>query len=419
MNKSIIFFITLILFAGLMMSGCSGEHSHEKDSDHTHETAAVSEIDEENRADEESVHLTILQIQTAGIETGTIQQLPLASSIKVNGYLELPPQNQANVSAVLGGLVQTIYVREGDEVSIGDVLADLVNPKFSELQADFRQTASSIGYLEEDFRRKEQLLAEEVGSRREFQKAKADYESAQAQKQSLQSTLTMLGLDTERILGGEFYETVPLKAPIGGFVRVIETKTGQYAAPNSNLFEIVDNEHIHIDLLVYEKDLHQVKVDQTVLFKYTNQPDDQFYKARIFSVGKAFEDNPRAVRVHAEIEDRQDGLLPGMFVDGRIITGTETTAVLPEDAIVRDGSEYLVFAVHEGKSDEENEHAHEDESGSEEVEFSVVRVNPGITDAGFTEVKFFNPLPQDTRFVIKGAYYLFAEMKKGEGGHEH
>ncbi len=419
MNKSNIFFITLMLSAELMMSGCSGDHSRDQVGDHTHENVAASEIQGENHAEEESVHLTSLQFQTAGIETGTIQQLPLSGSIKVNGYLELPPQNQANVSAVLGGLIQTIYVREGDEVSAGDVLADLVDPKFSELQADFRQTASSIGYLEEDFRRKEQLLADDVGSRREFQKAKADYESALAQKQSLQSILTMLGLDTERILDGEFYETVPLKAPIGGFVHVIKTKTGQYADRNSDLFEIVDNEHIHIDLLVYEKDLHQVKVDQKVLFKYTNQPNDQFYQARIFSIGKAFEDNPRAVRVHAEIEDHQDGLLPGMFVDGKIITGTKTTAVLPEDAIVRDGSEYLVFAVHEGESDEEHGHAHEDESSSGEVGFSVVRVNPGITDAGFTEVKFFEPLSQNTRFVTKGAYYMLAEIKKRKGGHEH
>ncbi len=447
MNKSIIFYITLILAAGLLMSGCSGEQSHDEDSDHSQETLEETHTQEqvheeeadgddeheaggqdddhalddrvEDPAEETSVHLTGLQMQTAGIETGIIRQLPLSNSIKVNGYLELPPQNEANVSAILGGLVQTIYVREGDVVNAGDVLADLIDPKFSELQAEYRGTASSIGYLEEDFRRKEQLLADEVGSRREFQKAKADYESALAQKQSLESTLTVLGLDTERILGGEFYESVPLKAPIGGFVRVIETKTGQYAAPNSDLFEIVDNEHIHIDLLVYERDLHQVKVDQKVLFKYTNQPNDQFYQARIFSVGKAFEDNPRAVRVHAEIEDRQDGLLPGMFVDGRIITSTETTAVLPEDSIVRDGSEYLVYAVHEDESDEELGHAHDEESGAEEVEFSVVRVSPGITDTGFTEVKFFEPLPQNTRFVTKGAYYLLAEMKKGEGGHDH
>ncbi|MEX0780152.1 MAG: efflux RND transporter periplasmic adaptor subunit [Balneolales bacterium] len=417
MNNSITLLLILILGGAQIIGGCSGVYSQDENSNHTQETAATIETQENNHGENESVHLTDRQMQTAGIKTGAIQQLPLSNSIKVNGYLELPPQNKANVSAILGGLVETIYVREGDQVAAGDVLADLADPKFSELQSKYREAASGIAYLEEDFKRKERLLENEVGSQRELQKAKAEYESAVAQKQSLQSTLAMLGLDTEGILDGEFFETVPLKAPISGFVRVVETNTGRYADPNSNLFEIVDNEHIHIDLLVYEKDIHQVKDDQEVLFKYTNQPNDQFYRARIFSVGKAFEDNPRAVRVHAEIEDRQDGLLPGMFVDGRIITSTETTAVLPDEAIVRNGSEYLVFALKDGESDEGHSHAHEGEDV--EMEFSVVQINTGTTDAGYTEVEFFESLPENSQFVTKGAYYLLAEMKKGEGGHDH
>ncbi|MEX0723611.1 MAG: hypothetical protein WD053_07030, partial [Gracilimonas sp.] len=149
------------------------------------------------------------------------------------------------------------------------------------------------------------------------------------------------------------------------------------------------------------------------------------------SVGKAFEDNPRAVRVHAEIEDRGEGLLPGMFVDGRIITQTQTAQVLPEEAIVRDGENYFVFMLpsdednHSHDSDEDHEqseHAdetHDDHAEEEELEFTAVPVRPGIADARFTEVRFFESMPENARFVTKGAYYLLAEMRKGEGGHDH
>ena len=345
--------------------------------------------------------------------------------------MELPPQNQANVSAVLGGLIQKIYVLEGDQVKAGEPLAELADPAFSQIQGEYRKVVSSLDYLEEDFRRKERLLSDEVGSRREFQKAKSDYESAVAERESLESKLQMLGLNPGQILEGNTYETVPLKAPIGGFVRVIEVNTGQYAEPRMDLFEIVDNEHIHIDLLVYEKDIHKVSVDQKVLFRYTNQPSGQFYEARIFSIGKAFEDNPRAVRVHAEIEDRGEGLLPGMFVDGRIITQTQTTQVLPGEAIVRDGENYFVFMLpadendhgHDAEEDhEQSEHADEtqdDHAKEMKLEFTAVLVRQGITNAGFTEVRFFESMPENVRFVTKGAYYLLAEMRKGEGGHEH
>lgn len=436
------YFFALVFTLGLTFLGCSGDHSHDENSDHTHETTAQtdahneseeheheSETDdhsyeeedsssqesdagqEDEHAEEESVHLTGLQIETAGIEFGLLESLPLRETIKTNGFLELPPQNQANVSAVLGGVVKNIHVREGDPIKEGDVLADLVDPRFSEMQAAYRKTARQIGYLEAEYRRKERLANDDIGSQRELQFARSEYESAVADMQSLESKLNMLNLNPEQVLEGEIAESVPLKAPIGGFVRVIETNIGQFADPNEDLFEIVDNEHIHIDLLVYEKDIHNVRVDQEVLFKYTNQPNNQFYRARIFSVGKAFEENPRAVRVHAEIEDRQDGLLPGMFVEGRIVTGTTQSMVLPEEAIIRDGEEYLVFALHEADTPVQSE--------GEEIEFEVIEIRPGTTDSGYTEVRFFESQPEDVRFVTKGAYYLLAEMKKGEGGHEH
>jgi cobalt-zinc-cadmium efflux system membrane fusion protein len=436
------YFFALVFTLGLTFLGCSGDHSHNENSDHTHETTAQtdahneseeheheSETDdhsyeeedsssqesdagqEDEHAEEESVHLTGLQIETAGIEFGLLESLPLRETIKTNGFLELPPQNQANVSAVLGGVVKNIHVREGDPIKEGDVLADLVDPRFSEMQAAYRKTARQIGYLEAEYRRKERLANDDIGSQRELQFARSEYESAVADMQSLESKLNMLNLNPEQVLEGEIAESVPLKAPIGGFVQVIETNIGQFADPNEDLFEIVDNEHIHIDLLVYEKDIHNVRVDQEVLFKYTNQPNNQFYRARIFSVGKAFEENPRAVRVHAEIEDRQDGLLPGMFVEGRIVTGTTQSMVLPEEAIIRDGEEYLVFALHEADTPVQSE--------GEEIEFEVIEIRPGTTDSGYTEVRFFESQPEDVRFVTKGAYYLLAEMKKGEGGHEH
>lgn len=430
--KSIVkYFALVITAAGILLSGCNDDHSHNEEGDHSHdnetqtiEVKHANEEEEDDHAEVGTVHLTQLQLETAGIKIGLLQELPLENSIKVNGYLELPPQNEANVSAFFGGLVKKIYVREGDQVEAGEPLAELTDPAFSQMQADYRKVVNSLDYLEEDYRRKERLLNDEVGSRREFQKAKSDYESAVAEKESQESKLRMLGLNPDQIREGIIVDSVPLKAPIGGFVRVVEIKTGQYAEPWQTLFEIVDNEHIHIDLLVYEKDIHKVSENQKVLFRYTNQPNGQFYEARVFSVGKAFEDNPRAVRVHAEIVEQADGLLPGMFVDGRIIIQTQTSQVLPSEAIVRDGEEYYVFLLppqtddHEA-ADNAHDEAEDNSHGHEELEFIAVPIRPGITDAGFTEVRFFEPLPENVRFVTNGAYYLLAEMRKGEGGHDH
>ena len=75
-----------------------------------------------------------------------------------------------------------------------------------------------------------------------------------------------------------------------------------YTLAENNLFTIIDNDHIHIDLRVYEKDIQRVEIGQEVDFSITSRKDS-LYRGRIFSVGKSFEDDPKAVLVHAEIDN--------------------------------------------------------------------------------------------------------------------
>ena len=48
-------------------------------------------------------------------------------------------------------------------------------------------------------------------------------------------------------------EQVPLRSPIEGYVQKVEIKTGQYVEPQTELFEIVNTEHVHADFMVFEK----------------------------------------------------------------------------------------------------------------------------------------------------------------------
>src|SRR5690625_1885225 len=125
-----------------------------------------------------AAHLPRLQLETAGIETTALQQLPLRDVIKVNVYLSVPPDNRAEVSPIIGGIVQ--------------------------------------------------------------------------------ARLRLLGLDAHRILQGEMYETIPVSSPIDGFVEHVSVVSGQYTDATSTLFEILDNSHIHAELMVYERDVHKV-----------------------------------------------------------------------------------------------------------------------------------------------------------------
>src|SRR5690625_128363 len=303
----------------LLLVGCFGDAADEgKDN-----ASRVQASEEESGSNNDSVvHLTRLQLETAGIETTSLQQLPLRDVIKVNVYLSVPPDNRAEVSPIIGGIVQ--------------------------------------------------------------------------------ARLRLLGLDARRILQGEMYETIPVSAPIDGFVEHVSVVSGRYTDATSTLFEILDNSHIHAELMVYERDVHKVDPGQEVLFRYTHQNGHELYVGRIFSIGKVFEENPRGVHVHAEIDQPSDDLLPGMYIDGRIVTDSDRRPALPDDAVLRNENGHLVFIELPPQGDE---------TGEMSV-FRAISVRQGISDHGYTEVHFFEPLPETARFVTNGAFYLLTEPHK-------
>lgn len=418
--------IAAIVFAGLFY-GCSDKRQKD-DRGHGHA--------EEQEQPQDIVHLVQQQMDVMNIELGTFQELDLTSTIKTNGQLELPPQNKASVSAILGGLVKSIRVIEGDYVRRGQTLAELEHPEFVELQEEYHAAHIRLAYLEKEYERKKTLFAGEISSAESFQKAEADYKETTGAVNALKAKLAMLDIEAAAVERGDIQTTVAIKAPINGFVRMVEVNIGAYVDPEREMFEIIDNEHIHIDLTVYEKDIYKVRKDQKVMFSLISHPDS-VYEGRIFALGKAFENDPKAVLVHAEIENDAGELLPGQFVDARIVTEAQTVTALPNDAIVMDGGLHYIFVktlleTTTGADDHSHDHESDDhghdhtgaasdahDDHSDEHIFKKIEVNIGAQDIGFTEATPVEQLPDNAEIVIKGAYYLLAELKKGAGGGAH
>src|SRR5690606_35137633 len=108
---------------------------------------------------------------------------------EANGQLEVPPQNEASVTAILGANIVSITVIEGDDVKKGQVLAYLSHPNLTRLQSDYLEAYSSLQFLEQEFQRQQRLYEEEVGSGKTFQQAQADYHAKQAMVKSYASQL--------------------------------------------------------------------------------------------------------------------------------------------------------------------------------------------------------------------------------------
>jgi cobalt-zinc-cadmium efflux system membrane fusion protein len=351
--------------------------------------------------------LSELQFNSLDIKVDTLPTRPLSGVVEANGQLEVPPQHEATVTAILGANVTSIKVIEGDRVKKGQVLAYLSHPNLTRLQTDYIQAYQQLQFLEQENQRQQRLYEEEVSSGKTYQQARADYQSMRGQVKGYEAQLRQLGLRVNKLQAGDIYEYVPAVSPIDGYVEKVMIQIGQYVDPQTEMFALVNTEHVHADLMVFEKDVYKVKEGQQVIFTVASVPGNTL-SAEIYSVGKQFEQNPKAVHVHAEIEKKEDFLIPGMYINGKIHTESESVKALPEEAIIEEAGKPYIFIAE----------THE-EDGQTEWAFTPVEIRTGTTDEGWVEINLLEPLPEGTQVAWNNAYYLIAEMQKSQTSHGH
>ena len=95
-----------------------------------------------------------------------------------------------------------------------------------------------------------------------------------------------------------------------------------------------------------------------------------------------------------------------MYVSASIDVGSQTMPAVPVDAIVKsDGKNYIFVLVEEGNK-------------AEVMHFQKVEVVTGITDLGYIEIKPLEEIKQNSKIVIKGAFYILSKSQ-GASEEEH
>ncbi|WP_306350225.1 efflux RND transporter periplasmic adaptor subunit [Flavobacterium sp. '19STA2R22 D10 B1'] len=382
---------------------------HVEGDGHDHGEKKESVAKEESVAHKE-VSLNEAQYKAAEVAIGGFEMKNLSEVINANGYTKLPPQNQADVSVYMAGIVKSINVIEGEFVKKGQTLGTIESLEFTQLQEAYITAKSNLEYLTLEFNRQKILSDENVNARKIFEKTKSDFQIEKARLNSLQKQLSILNINNV----DKVVSTIPVLAPISGYITEINIKLGSNAVPGTPIFNIVDNTKMHVDLLVYEKDLQKVKPGQTIQFVLTNQ-DNTEIKGKVFSVGKAFENETKSVAVHADIINDKQILIPGMYVNALIDIGTNKVPALPIESVIKaDGREFIFIL------EEENDDEHADEKGKEKsFHFERIEVKSGTSQLGYVQVTPLQKLEPNAKIVLKGAYYLQSHLLKSEGGGGH
>lgn len=298
---------------------------------------AIIETPEDN-----IISVSEAQFNEYGMKLGYASTDQVNKSIDAVGYIEVPKENKAEIRSYIGGYLHSSPLLPGDYVNKGQFLISLKNLEYIQLQQDYLKAEEELTYLEEVYKRKKTLSEENITSINSRQQAESEYKSALVNVAGLRKKLQLISIDTDKLSADNITSTIYLYAPISGYLTQVNAIQGMFAEPTDVIFEIINTDHLHVKLKVYENDILKIKKGDKIHFQIP-ETEDNYYTGEVFLVGKNIEEEDRTVLVHCHIDEKAIPVIAGMFVEAKIIVGIEERFCLPASAFIREENNYYVF----------------------------------------------------------------------------
>ena len=375
--------LQIIIAALIVLSNIACKNAGEQ-KDTKQQTAASKNVPENT----DVVSLTTDQIKNAGIVTGTVEDKEMHSTLKVSGVVEVPPANIVSISVPLGGYVKRTDLIPGQKISKGMILATLEDQQYIQLQQDYLTAKSRLQYLEADYARQKGLNETKATSDKIFQQAQSDFNSQKILMKSLAEKLRLIGINPEMLNENNISRSIQLYSPINGHVTSVNVNIGKYVSPTDVLFELINPDDLHLTLTVFENNASRISVGQKIICSTNAKPDVQ-YAATVHFITPYIGDE-RSTEVHCDFDKRNNGLLPGTFINATIELNNAKVTAVPEDAVVKWENKNYVFTA-------ENNN-----------QFKMLAVETGGSDNGYIEIK--SSLPSG-KIVTRNAYTILMKMK--------
>ncbi|MGE5424404.1 MAG: efflux RND transporter periplasmic adaptor subunit [Syntrophothermus sp.] len=339
------------------------------------------------------------QVKLAGIELGQIGMQSLSGTMKVNGVVTVSPQNAGTVCAPMGGFVKATSLLPGNPVLKGQELAVIENPEFIEIQQNYLESLNKLEYAEAEYKRHTELFKEDVYSEKNLQQVTTDYKNLKVQVRALAQKLALIGINPKDLKEDNITRSVPVVAPIGGFIRTANVNIGKYVGPSDVMFEIVNEEKLLLELTLFEKDAARVTEGQKIRF-FINNEEEQ-HDAVIYQTAKSI-NSDKTYKIYAAVTGNCKNVIPGMYVNALIEGTGNLSATLPAEAVVSFDDKDYIFLFSRDKT----------ESGQAFTEYRMVEVKKGIENGGYMQVVLPDGIDlKNAKVVTKGAYNLLSAKK--------
>ncbi|MBX5438534.1 MAG: efflux RND transporter periplasmic adaptor subunit [Thermoflavifilum sp.] len=308
---------------------------------------------------------SIVMMDDAELQNANIQLVhpvlkDLYTEVKLNGQIEVPPQNLISISSPMGGYLKYTHLLPGDHVRKGEVIAELQDMQYIQLQQDYLTAKAHLAYLQQELKRQQALQESQATSQKDYQQTLSEFQAQQVQLYALAAKLRLLGIDPDALAPDKLHATIQLHSPIDGWVAAVNANIGKYVMPTDVLFQLVDPRDIHAAMTVFQEDID--------LFRpgirgkvYLPHESGKSYDVEVVLITRNVDSN-RAGLLHCHFLQSSSELLPGMYVSGNFILNQERDVAVPASAVVhyqekdyvfvaKDSHTFVLTPVRTGRSD--------------------------------------------------------------------
>jgi cobalt-zinc-cadmium efflux system membrane fusion protein len=340
--------------------------------------------------DDTMVTVTAPQFKSSTMEIASPTEQDFEVTIKAAGKIDVPPENRAKVTTFVGGNVKSTTLLVGDKVRKGQALLTLENTEFLDIQKDYLEVAEQIKYLESEYERQKTLFDEKITSQKNYLKAESDYRVAKGMYQSLRAKLSLLNISPSNVEKGILTSVITIYSPMSGDIVVMNSNVGMHFAPSDTMLEIIETDHLHLELNVFEKDILKVKVEQDINFTVPEATNEIFH-AKVHLVGKSIEGNERTINVHGHLDENlKQRLITGMFVEAAIVVDSKKGLAIPTEALITENNKNFVLLFKEEKNNT--------------YFFKKVAVKIGEKSEKYVEIISSDQINSSSKILTKGVF---------------
>ncbi len=282
----------------------------------------------EKEIEEEGGKLNGENQKIVSVKTQTIKKDVFKHYLEVQGTIE--SDNNIFVPAQSGGIVTRIFVKEGDKVRKGQVMAQLDGSIY---QRQIESMNSQLALAKTAYERQKRLWDQKIGSEMQYLQAKTQKESLQKQIEALR----------------EQYRLTLISSPISGTVDEVKIKEGESAAPGFGAIRVVQLSELKITASLSESYISSVHEDDTVKVRIPSI--DKEFEQPIEAVSKVIDPNNRTFNIELKVPKDIKDIKPNMVAVLTINDYTNTGAiVIPLNAMQKTGDDNQVFVIQKNSS---------------------------------------------------------------------